>query len=126
MCCGFPCGSAKRGHLCINAHFADNYMERQLVNLAVRYFPGSHTAENTAKLIRGVLGEYDIPMDRCAYACTDNASTMECSVREHLSTYDHTVHRIHCAAHWLQLGVLDALEGESPMQHEVCHISTPH
>lgn len=77
-------------------------------NLAVRYFPGSHTGQATAVLVKDVLLSYGVPLDRVLYAVTDNASNMETCVNAHMD--DAPTLRIYCAAHWLQLGVNDALK----------------
>lgn len=99
----------KRQYLAINAHWiAPDAFEYKQRCLAVRFFPGRSTAAHTAALIKKVLVEYGIPQEACLFACTDNCSTMEATVRD----YFPAMTRIFCAPHWMQLVVLDALKGE--------------
>lgn len=99
----------KRQYLAINAHWiAPAVFEERQRCLAVRFFPGRSRAVDTATLIKTVLTEYGIPESACLFACTDNCSTMEATIRDHFKGMT----RIFCAPHWMQLVVLDALKGE--------------
>lgn len=82
--------------------------------LAVREFPLPHTAEETANLVKQVLGEFEVPQERCLYAVTDNCSVMEACVRE-LFPLGPTK-RFHCVAHWLQLVINDSLSESGIIQ----------
>jgi hypothetical protein len=76
--------------------------------LAVRAFPVPHTAAATAVCVKGVLGDFAVPEERCFFAVTDSASVMEAAVRDHMTVG--RTRRFRCMAHWVQLIVLDALK----------------
>ena len=89
-------------------------MQYNQKNLKVQYFPGSHTGEAVANLVKEIASSFGIPADKILYCCTDNASNMELCVEGHM-TEAPTV-RIYCACHWLQLVVNDALKESGVLQ----------
>lgn len=113
--------SANRQFLSVNAFWVRpkeyKWIQR---HLAIRVFPGSHTAEATANMIRDIMGAYAIPENAFKYACTDNCSVMTAIFDHHF--VDTT--RIFCAPHWMQLVIKDALQGKTQedLLHSLIHI----
>lgn len=74
------------------------------------YLPESHTADNIAVMIRGVLAEYDLYIDDIVTFTTDNAANMKAAARVL------NVVRIPCFGHILHNAINKALEDQPTIE----------
>jgi hypothetical protein len=83
-------------------------LQRKSVLLGIKLWVEGHDAAGHAKMVRSVIADWGITVDKIDLACTDNAAVMIACVRDHLKEW----RRLACCAHTLQLTLTDCLDGE--------------
>lgn len=104
--CGFVdlAGRADDPYLGVVAYWVKKDWQVATKVLALKHFNTSHTAMNTADLVKEVVADYGIPMEDITYYMCDNTAVMV-ATEPLLQPWT----RLPCAVHWLQLTVVDCL-----------------
>ena len=97
-------------YLSLTVHFLTPAYELKSYCLRTIYMPMSHTAENLATMIRGILSEYDLYMDDITTFTTDNAANMKAAARVL------GVSRIPCFGHILHNAINNAIKDNEKIQ----------
>ena len=67
---------------------------RQVATLAVRVLPSPHTADCNEELVREVLQNWDIPLQKISAVLTDNGSNMVAAFKEWVQTRESEVEEV--------------------------------
>ena len=89
----------KHAYTGLTVHYITGEYRLESHLLETKMFPDSHTAENIAEELEGILQEWDLPLDKLCAATTNNGTNIVRAV-ENLGCQ-----RIPCFSHTLQLAV---------------------
>jgi hypothetical protein len=102
----------ERKYMAVTMHTMSETFEIMAFTLAMRVFPGQHTAGTTADLLRDILREYDLTMEHVSGITTDNGSNVVAASKllaEDAVAKERLCVRVPCFAHTLQLVIHAAM-----------------
>ena len=94
---------ANHSYCCLTIHYVSADFTLQSHLLETKEFPDSHTAENVAEELKGILNQWELSVDNLVAATTDNCSNMVLAL-----SINHWNH-IPCLSHILNLAVQKVL-----------------
>lgn len=108
--------TTNQSFISLSAHWINGQWQRRDYVLGCEHFPDSHTGENIAKMLKGMLEKWDIAVGesgRCHIIVRDGAANMRKGCNQV------PAESLHCTIHLLQLVVKDGLFAQKKPQRVI-------